>query len=110
VSKHQSVGTASGCAKTYKEYHDEERGKVTAPLHPPHRHESVVLPGDDIAQISFVVLLLGEDFHTSHQQVVVAKELLQNVSTERVAKAFVSLRVERHDFHGDVESLTRCCR
>lgn len=106
VSTHQSAQLSSaGGRGTYEENHDEERGEVAAPLHPPHRHESVVLAGDDVAQISFVVLLLGEDLHACHQQVVVAEKLLQNVTAEGVAEAFVCLRVEADDFHWDVESL-----
>lgn len=94
--------------KPYEENHDEEWSEITATLHPPHWNESVVLASDDVSQVAFVVFLFSENLHACHQQIVIAKELLENEATEGIAKAFVSLWIQRDDFYRNVETLS--CR
>lgn len=95
--------------KSYKENHDEERGEITAALHPPHRNESIVFSGDDVAQVSFVVFLLCQNFDTRHQKIIKAEKFFENETTERVTEALVGLRIQRDDFYWYVETLSGCC-
>lgn len=69
-----------------------------------------MLASDDVAQVSFVVFLFGQNFHACHQQVIVAQKLLKDETAERVAEALVDLGIQRDDFHWDVQALTSCCR
>lgn len=50
-----------------------------------------MLASNDIPQIAFIVLLLGKNFYTCHEQVIISKELLKDKSTEWVTEALVTL-------------------
>jgi hypothetical protein len=69
-----------------------------------------MLSCNDIPEISFVILLFGEDFHRCHKQIIIAKKLLQNEAAERVSKALVFLGIESYYLDWNIETLSGCSR
>ena len=58
-----------------------------------------------VAEVAFVVLLLGQALDARHQHVVISQEILQDKLRHGVTEAGVGVGVEDLDMNGDVEPL-----
>ena len=65
----------------------------------------VLGPRHYVAEVTFVIFLLGQALDARHQHVIVAQEILQDELGHGVTKAGVGVGVEDLDMHGYVESL-----
>ena len=65
----------------------------------------VLGPRHYVAEVTFVIFLLGQALDARHQHVIVAQEILQDELGHGVTKAGVGVGVEDLDMNGDVKPL-----